>query len=137
MTDTVTTVLGTVLGNPKNVKTFKKYIDKMKLDNAERDRILYQLVGDILKRPLKEVLASLKENRVGWKNPMFDDVESKIQEHDDYLVHPFDVAEGVAECPKCESRRTFSCQKQVRSSDEPMTTFSSCVECGNKWVYSG
>lgn len=34
-------------------------------------------------------------------------------------------------CPKCKKRKAKIDQKQVRSGDEPMTTFVTCVECGN------
>lgn len=36
-------------------------------------------------------------------------------------------------CKKCRSRNcVWTCQ-QIRSADEPMTTFISCNECGNNW----
>lgn len=34
-------------------------------------------------------------------------------------------------CPKCKKRKSTIDQKQVRSGDEPMTTFVTCVECGH------
>eukprot|EP00741_Cyanophora_paradoxa_P002271 tig00000571_g2203.t1 len=36
-------------------------------------------------------------------------------------------------CGKCGKRETTYYQMQTRSADEPMTTFISCVNCGNKW----
>lgn len=36
-------------------------------------------------------------------------------------------------CGKCKSQKIFTEQKQTRSADEPMTTFLTCQECGNKW----
>lgn len=36
-------------------------------------------------------------------------------------------------CRKCKSNRTTYYQVQLRSADEPMTTFVSCVDCGNRW----
>lgn len=36
-------------------------------------------------------------------------------------------------CRKCKSRNcNWTCQ-QIRSADEPMTTFISCNDCGNNW----
>jgi len=140
MTDTTTRALNTVLGHPKNVQTFTKYIQKLQTEDEEENiRILYQMVGDIIqnKKNLRDVLGPLKKGKVGWKHPMYDKIDSLIQEHDDYIVKPFEVVDGVVECPKCSSMKTFSVQKQTRSSDEPMTTFSRCVKCGYDWVYSG
>jgi len=36
-------------------------------------------------------------------------------------------------CHKCKKRRCTYFQKQTRSSDEPMTTFITCLECGYRW----
>jgi len=132
-----TQLLSTVLSQPQNIKAFKKYIDR--LDETEYKRILYQLVTDINenKEDLQSTLSTLKNKSTGWNHPTFKVVKQKLEEHDDYLVKPFEVAEGVVECKKCGSNKTFSVQKQVRSSDEPMTTFSRCVQCGATWTYDG
>lgn len=39
----------------------------------------------------------------------------------------------AARCPKCEHTRAYYFQVQIRSADEPMTTFYKCVSCGNRW----
>lgn len=40
------------------------------------------------------------------------------------------------QCGKCKKRKCTYYQMQTRSADEPMTTFVTCVECGNKWKFS-
>lgn len=42
-------------------------------------------------------------------------------------------ATDMFECPKCHKRKTIYCEVQTRSSDEPMTKFITCLECGCKW----
>ncbi len=37
------------------------------------------------------------------------------------------------ECRKCKSNRCSYYQLQTRSADEPMTTFVTCIDCGNRW----
>ena len=32
-------------------------------------------------------------------------------------------------CPKCSGKRAYFMQIQIRSADEPMTTFYKCTEC--------
>ena len=36
-------------------------------------------------------------------------------------------------CKKCGSDNVFSESRQTRSSDEAMTIFFTCLNCGNKW----
>ncbi len=36
-------------------------------------------------------------------------------------------------CWKCKSKKCSYYQLQTRSADEPMTTFVTCLECGNRW----
>ncbi|ORY49033.1 transcription elongation factor [Rhizoclosmatium globosum] len=38
-------------------------------------------------------------------------------------------------CGKCGQRKCTYYQKQTRSADEPMTTFVTCQNCGNKWKF--
>lgn len=39
-------------------------------------------------------------------------------------------------CGKCGKNETTYYQLQTRSADEPMTTFVTCVNCGNRWKFS-
>lgn len=38
-------------------------------------------------------------------------------------------------CGRCRQRRTKYYQLQTRSADEPMTTFVTCINCGNRWKF--
>ncbi|OAG31876.1 transcription elongation factor S-II [Nematocida displodere] len=38
-------------------------------------------------------------------------------------------------CTNCRQKKCIYRQLQTRSADEPMTTFVSCVSCGNKWKF--
>jgi transcription elongation factor S-II len=40
---------------------------------------------------------------------------------------------GIFKCGKCKTMKTTYYQMQTRSADEPMTTFVSCINCGNRW----
>ena len=130
-------ILSTVIKNEKNIEILNKYIQK----HSSPDTYLvnaYQVIGMIKKDGnIKKTGQNLKDGLFGWKNPVFSEIASKIEEHDEYLEHPFEIVEGVTECGKCGSKRTWNVQKQTRGQDEPMTTFSRCVECGNQWAYSG
>lgn len=38
-------------------------------------------------------------------------------------------------CGKCKQRKCTYFQMQTRSADEPLTTFVTCVNCGNRWKF--
>lgn len=40
-----------------------------------------------------------------------------------------------ADCPACSHNRAYFMQMQIRSADEPMTTFYKCCNqtCGHNW----
>ena len=132
-----------VLTQRKNCEILEKNIYKSFSGSEDTETnykwCVYQILGMLLvdKKNLQEILKNIKDQKIGWKNPIYDNISDKIQEFDEYLVKPFEVVEGVIQCGKCGSKKTWSVQKQTRSSDEPMTTFSRCVECGNNWTYSG
>jgi len=44
-----------------------------------------------------------------------------------------EAATDTFTCRKCKSNKCTYYQMQTRSADEPMTTFVSCIECGNRW----
>lgn len=44
-----------------------------------------------------------------------------------------EAATDTFRCRKCKSNKCTYYQMQTRSADEPMTTFVSCIECGNRW----
>ena len=133
--------LGTVLNQKQNINIIEKYIHKKSKKsydyNEKYKKILYQTIGDIIKeKNLKELVNNIKKENVGWKHPTFSNIKNKIEEHDEFIINPFEVEEGVTTC-RCGSGRVFTYQKQCRGSDEPMTTFAKCVACKAQWSYSG
>lgn len=135
-------VLRSVLKQEQNIKVVEKYIHRI-AKNSETYMItyrksLYQAIGDFINENnnLKTTVKNIKSGKVGWDHPVFSEIKNHIEEHDDFIINPFEVEEGVTTC-KCGSGRVYTFQKQVRSCDEPMTTFAKCVKCGNNWSYAG
>ncbi len=133
--------LETVLSKQTNINIVEKCIHKKakKADDYESiyKKILYQTVGDIITGiNLKDLVKNIKRELVGWNHPVFSDIKNRIEEHDEFIINPFEVEEGVTTC-HCGSGRVFTYQKQCRGSDEPMTTFAKCVACKAQWSYSG
>tara|TARA_B100000131_G_C17834661_1_gene499243 strand:+ start:26 stop:451 length:426 start_codon:yes stop_codon:yes gene_type:complete len=59
--------------------------------------------------------------------------KQKLNEIDDFLINPFEVDEGVLDCNKCGSNKTFSYTKQTRGGDESTTVFVVCSKCKSRW----
>jgi transcription elongation factor S-II len=43
------------------------------------------------------------------------------------------VTTDIFQCGRCRKNRCTYYQLQTRGTDEPMTTFVTCIECGHKW----
>lgn len=140
--DTSKNALKTVINIEKNVDIIEKNIYKIinsLEDSSDKDSIykdiIYQTIGDIVnKKNIKDILQSIKDNKIGWNHSSFENIKFRQNEQDEFIVNPFEVEEGALECKKCGSKRTFSYSKQVRSCDEPMTTFAQCISCKAKWT---
>ena len=57
-------------------------------------------------------------------------IEKKIKRDTHEAVS---MATDEFKCFKCMKRKCTYYQLQTRSADEPMTTFVSCLNCGNNW----
>ncbi|GJJ73959.1 transcription elongation factor S-II [Entomortierella parvispora] len=69
--------------------------------------------------------------------------EAKARDREIQIQNMF-LAKGAEEqqaetdmfkCGKCKSRKCRYRQMQTRSADEPMTTFVTCSNCGNRWKF--
>ena len=137
--------LGTVLKEEKNISIIEKYVykqvEKITIEEeqqSEYNYILFQVVGDIIKgKKLRDIVKNVKKYMIGWNHEDFNNIKYLIEEQDEFIVNPFEVEEGVTKCNKCDSERVFTYSKQVRSADEPMSTFAKCVKCKQQWTYSG
>ncbi len=132
--------LSIILKNQKNSTIFERYVYNQTSYSPDiYTWCIYQLVGLLREKDIdmKELAKNVKNGEIGWSSPSYKEVKEKIEEFDEYLLNPFEVVEGISECSKCHSKKTWSVSKQLRSCDEPMTTFSRCVICGHQWSYSG
>lgn len=75
-----------------------------------------------------------------YKQAITDRIESvkysKLKEVDDVLNDANtwkNVDQADTKCPKCEHEKAYFMQMQIRSADEPSTTFYRCVSCSHNW----
>ena len=64
-----------------------------------------------------------------WK----DLVDAKIKRDKNLTQVDMSAATDEFKCYKCQKRQCTYYQLQTRSADEPMTTFITCLNCGNRW----
>ena len=60
-------------------------------------------------------------------------IEDKIQRDKNKYEFRMEAATDTFTCKKCKSKKCTYYQMQTRSADEPMTTYVSCIDCGNRW----
>ena len=56
----------------------------------------------------------------------------KVRDNNKYAPEIFANTDTFT-CRKCKSNKCSYYQLQTRSADEPMTTFVTCIDCGNRW----
>jgi DNA-directed RNA polymerase subunit M/transcription elongation factor TFIIS len=127
-------VLSKYISNERTVQKIENKIHNISSDQEEYKKLLLEMVdkkrGGYSSKSIMECLKTGEylDNRVEYK-----DFKNKIEEHDKFLVKPFEVDEGVLECGKCGSNKTISYTKQTRSGDEATSVFALCYQCNNKW----
>ena len=60
-------------------------------------------------------------------------VDAKIKRDKNLTEIDMSAATDEFKCYKCQKRVCSYYQLQTRSADEPMTTFITCLNCGNRW----
>lgn len=122
-----------------NIKNYKNYINKskelysyIKTNQELRKTILLKLINadDLLKLDIqtllnKEILERRKKLQEDHFNSRRTDWEKKQKESLNI--------EGFYKCYRCNTKKTYYFQMQTRRADEGMTTFVSCLNCGNNW----
>merc|ERR1712070_528985 len=65
-----------------------------------------------------------------------EELDKKDSSYQDKLALK-NLKDSGVECGQCGSRKITTVQIQMRSGDEPPTTFYTCLNCKNKWKCGG
>ena len=60
-------------------------------------------------------------------------IDAKIKRDKNLTSIDLSAATDEFKCYKCKKKKCTYYQMQTRSADEPMTTFVTCLVCGNRW----
>jgi DNA-directed RNA polymerase subunit M/transcription elongation factor TFIIS len=131
------------LSNPVNIELLEAYVASGVTDAEVYRARLYETLGSLFyewdqssESPVQTTLERVYRNQLEWDHPKWDPVRVQIQEENAFQEHPPDLEEGVLECGRCHSKRTYSFQRQTRSADEGATTYSQCALCGHRWRHN-
>jgi DNA-directed RNA polymerase subunit M/transcription elongation factor TFIIS len=97
----------------------------------------------VLANLTKELIASLPEpHKIAFMehhqlNPSrWEALIQKKTKRDEYMCEQKVAANSTdMKCYKCKSDKCSYYQLQTRSADEAMTTYVSCMNCGNHWTF--
>ena len=95
----------------------------------KNETLLTQIKNKEIKSHRLAFMTHQEMNPNKWK-PLIED--KKIRDKNMYNPQ-IDANTDNFTCGKCKSKRCSYYQLQTRSADEPMTTFVTCIDCGNRW----
>jgi transcription elongation factor S-II len=110
------------------------YIDKlrslwMNLNNKDNPQFLENIKNNYIKSKDIAFLTHQEIYPEIWK----DLINEKIKRDKNKFEVDKRGATSEFKCRKCKQRECSYYQLQTRSADEPMTTFVTCLNCGNNW----
>ena len=129
-------LLSSIFSKEKNVRIIEQCIFENCDCNEETYlKIMHEISTLFLDKTMKlpQILSNIKQKKFLWDNEFFDSFKQSLIEQDNFIISPFEIDEGVLECNKCGSKKTFSYTKQTRSGDESTTVFAVCSNCNAKW----
>lgn len=128
-----------IFEQPESRQKIIEYLWKITLQQAKNFDVsqktfffylLYEFMTDWdYCRCVPSLIQQWKGKNFFWDHPNLTDLNYDIQEQDNFILAPPEIEEGVLECQRCHSRKTFSFSKQTRRSDESATVFVRCSQC--------
>ena len=128
------------LGEAKNRRVVKKwdnpyfvqlYVDHLRsiFTNLNNPHILEQLNSGSIKAHTIAFMTHQEMRPEKWDEL----ITAKSKRDQNKFENNLEAATDTFTCRKCKSNKCTYMQLQLRSADEPMTTFVTCLSCGNRW----
>lgn len=129
-----------VIKEASNLKVHKKwnnpyfvelYINRLRsiYMNLQTDKFKNDIINKVISIDKLSTMNHQELNPERWKIP----IEKKMKRDTLKYERKMEAATDTFTCRKCKSNECNYYQMQTRSADEPMTTFVSCINCGNRW----
>ena len=96
---------------------------------------LYQLCGKLIQKEFafSALYQEMEKQCTGWESKTYDKQREEERQLIQVMTVKLSVTEGLYQCSRCKSQKTFSRQVQTRSADEGMTSIIQCSECNKVW----
>ena len=107
------------------------YINKLRsiTINLNNSQLLEKINTKKIKAHKLAFMTHQEMNPLKWEKLIED---KKIKDQNRYSPK-IEASTDNFTCWKCKSKKCSYYQLQTRSADEPMTTFVTCLDCGNRW----
>jgi transcription elongation factor S-II len=107
------------------------YVDRLRsiYVNLENTLLLNQIQSGVIKSHNLAFMTHQEMKPEKWDIM----IQEKIKRDKNKYETTIEAATDTFKCRKCHSNKCTYYQMQTRSADEPMTTFVTCIECGNRW----
>lgn len=110
------------------------------IENQHDADSIYMILGDFVKYPFEEVYEALtrqkyntRDDYIFYGSPGMEFSRYKAKIDVEIFRNKIETVPGSFTCSKCQSKETIATERQMRSADEPMSVFVTCVMCDNHW----
>ena len=116
-----------------NLNFVNIYIEKLKniIFNLKNMNLLVRLKNKDFRAHELAFMSQYDMRPDIWKNLL---EEKKIKDENRFTPK-IEASTDDFTCGKCKSKKCTYYQLQTRSADEPMTTFVTCIDCGNRFKF--
>jgi len=107
------------------------YLDRLRsiYINLKNLEILDQIKSEAIQAHTVAFMTHQEMRPDKWKEL----IEEKAKRDANKFEQNIEASTDTFTCRKCKGNKCTYYQMQTRSADEPMTTFCSCILCGNRW----
>lgn len=111
------------------IEIYKSRLRSIYVNLKNNNKLLETLLSKTVKAHEIAFMTHQEMNPDKWEEL----ITKKMNQDKNKFEVNIEAATDTFTCRKCRSKKCTYTQVQTRSADEPMTTFVSCIDCGNRW----
>jgi len=115
--------------NPYFVQLYTDHLRSIFLNITKNSIIMEQVENGDIKPHIIAFMTHQELQPSKWEKM----IELKMKRDKYKFENTIEASTSTFTCRKCKSKKCMYYQQQTRSADEPMTTFVTCIDCGNRW----